>query len=96
MKNSESYKEVIKDLEPKVLLPDYAQDRSGCIEYANENSQDHVLCIVGDKKLKIETEQLLSEMNLIIITLPQLNYGEQLSLVDYIDQGYSFAQRIKN
>ncbi len=96
LRDENSYKEVMKNLETKVLLSDYAQDRNGCLDYSNEHDQDHVLCIISDKKSKVEIGTLASDMNLIVVSLQAVNYQEQLSLVDYIDQGYSLARTIKN
>lgn len=93
--DNNSYKKVMENLEVKVMLPSYAQDKNGCVEFAEENKMDHVLCLTAESKNGTKVEVLDSGMNLIYISLAKINYDEKLSLVDYIDRGYSMAQLIK-
>lgn len=93
--DSNSYKEILKKLEGKVLIPAYAPDQNGCEEFSIDHNQDHVLCMVAGPAKKISISETDAGMKKIEMYLPPINYQEQLSLVDYIDGGQIFAKEIK-
>lgn len=95
LKNKTSYKEIMENFDSKVILPEYSQDQSGCLEFAEEHRDEHVMCIVAGDKSKVNSQKLESDMSLIIVNIGPVEYEQEFSLVDFVEYGYSLTQTIK-
>ncbi len=92
---SDSYKEILEQLETRVILPSYAQDQRGCEDFSSDSDRDQVLCILSGENNKVVISDNKYGFKKFEIFLGPVNYSEKLSLVDYIDNGHTLAKEIK-
>jgi hypothetical protein len=93
--DAESYKEILKKMETKVIIPSYPQDQKGCDDFSTDNNEDHVLCVLLGSENKIQITQTEIGMKKVEVFISPIDYQSKLSLVDYIDQGQNMAKAIK-